>query len=791
MVSASALLPRRRPFSRASEEPYRRRLGDAGRLVAAVAVIVWLTHDSAHSSELSLAVFHAINGLPGSLRPLSDLMLDVARLWAVAVVAVAALVGGRWRLARDLLLAGLLAWLVARGLGLVLESGLREGLRATLRSKRSTTFPNVSLAVVVAVVATAAPYLARPTRWVGAVMAGLLVPVEMYLGTALPRSLGCAIAIGLAAAAALHLGFGSPAGRPTAEQVELALHELGVLAAGNVRLAQHQPSEHTLMVADDGDAQLAVKVLGRDERDTQLAVKLTKFLVYKDSGQALYLTRLQEVEHEAYALLLAQNAGIRVAPLVAAGKAGPRTVLLAERLVPGTRLADDPGISDAVLRDVWSQVAQLHHNRIAHGRLNSQHVVIDGEHATLTGFSWARTSATPEQRAADTAELLATTSALVGTDRGVAAALAALGPDALAEALPLLQPGVLSREGRREAGRSRPDLDKHLTEVREAVAKATDRPLPQLEQLRRMSGPGLALTLTFIIAIGSLLSAVGDPRTLGHLLAKAQPWRVVEAAGLAVSSSIGFALALAGSTRRRLPLWGNLKLQIAGSFANISLPLGSQALQIRFLQKHGVTGAEAVAGGGVVNLVGGVAAQVLVFLVAVQASPRSLDVGEIPQGAIITTLEVTVAAVLALSLVVLVVPFLRRRVLPPFERGVRSLVQVLLSPRRIALLLGGSALAYVLGALSLNASIHAFHASLPIAEVIAASTGVALVAALVPLPGGGGAVASVGLSGVLVGLGLPQSTAVAVALLNQVITQYVPVLPGWLSLRSLLKNGEV
>jgi len=62
--------------------------------------------------------------------------------------------------------------------------------------------------------------------------------------------------VGLVASAAVHFGLGSPAGRPTAAQVQTALRDLGVVAATGVRLAAAQPSEHTLMLAEDGDARL-------------------------------------------------------------------------------------------------------------------------------------------------------------------------------------------------------------------------------------------------------------------------------------------------------------------------------------------------------------------------------------------------------------------------------------------------------------------------------------------------------------------------------------------------------
>ena len=59
------------------------------------------------------------------------------------------------------------------------------------------------------------------------------------------------------------------------------------------------------MLAEDDDGPLHVRVLGRDEADAQFMAKLWRFLLYKDGGPTLHLTRLEDVEHEAYTLLLA------------------------------------------------------------------------------------------------------------------------------------------------------------------------------------------------------------------------------------------------------------------------------------------------------------------------------------------------------------------------------------------------------------------------------------------------------------------------------------------------------
>ena len=64
---------------------------------------------------------------------------------------------------------------------------------------------------------------------------------------------------------------------------------------------------------NDDHGPLWVRVIGRDEADSQFFAKLWRFVVYKDSGPQLYLSREQDVEHEAYTLLLAQRAGVQVA----------------------------------------------------------------------------------------------------------------------------------------------------------------------------------------------------------------------------------------------------------------------------------------------------------------------------------------------------------------------------------------------------------------------------------------------------------------------------------------------
>ena len=744
--------PPRRAFGPASEEPYRRRASDWVRLVSASVLLALLAARATRVSTTEANIFDLFQSLPKGLEPLFRVLLRLGALWALGLVGAAALIGRRWRLARDLLLAGLLAWAVARVLGsdVVGHIGLRASLRTLTHRTTTPTFPLVRLSLVCAVVAAAGPYVGRPVRRLGQVVVIAVALSAIYLGEAFPKDVLGGLLVGWGAAAGVHLLFGSPGGRLTSAQVGVALRQVG-FDATNIGLAPTQSPDASVFLGEDADGRLVVKAIGRDEVDAQLLAKAWRFVVYKEPAPPLYLSRAQQVEHEACMALLAGSGGVRVPPVLFVGKAGPNAALLVTRSLEGRRLSDlDPSkVTDALLEAIWAEVATLHASRIAHGSLDAAHVVVNDQGAALVGFVKASTNGFERRRARDIAELLASSSALVSEERAVAAAARVLGAAALADAIPFLQPAILGRQSQSLLG-TRRDLRQHLEGLRRQAAAAAAVEPPALAQLQRFRTSSVLLAASSLVAVAALLNQVGAPQHAWDTVRQAS-WGWA-GAGLAVSlvTNLPYAVALMGTLPLRLPLWPTTELQLAMSYSNLAIPvIGGTGFQIRFLQRQGADLPAAVAAGGLLSTAATVISQIPLLILAIYLSPNSLDIGGVAVSGIVKTLAVAFLVLGVGTAVTLGVPRLRRTVVPPVVEAASTIWTALRSLRQVALMVGGNMAVSLMFGFCLLCCVRAFGGDLSYWTLLAVTIGVGTLSALIPVPGGGSAVGSVGMAGVL------------------------------------------
>ena len=252
------------------------------------------------------------------------------------------------------------------------------------------------------------------------------------------------------------------------------------------------------------------------------------------------------------------------------------------------------------------------------------------------------------------------------------------------------------------------------------------------------------------------------------------------------------AVALRGAVPTPLPFGPCVAVQSAVKFLNLTVPgsAGSIALSIRFLQKQGAETGEAVASGAIVGLSDTIVQILLIVcllpFVRLHFDTKQLS-GALPSG----TFVAVIFAILAVAVVaVLTVPALRRRVVPQIRSAFHALWEVARSGHKLAQLFGGSLAAEVLFALTLGAASRAYGLHLALAQLILVNVVASSLAGLVPVPGGIGA-AEAAIAGGLVALGVPESTAFAVALTHRLATYYTPPIWGYFSLRWLRRTGHV
>src|SRR5215211_2984968 len=166
-----------------AEPTLERHPGDVLRVVAGLATLAVLafvaTSDRITVFEADLT--RLVVDLPSPLTGTLEALRWLGSLPAVAVCAALALLARRPRLARDLVVAGLLAELLTVGLDAVVDRGGPSDLVAGVVQRVTTDvegFPSPTTAVAAALVGVAAPYLPRTIRrvtWLAVALAGLAV----------------------------------------------------------------------------------------------------------------------------------------------------------------------------------------------------------------------------------------------------------------------------------------------------------------------------------------------------------------------------------------------------------------------------------------------------------------------------------------------------------------------------------------------------------------------------------------------------------------------------------------
>ncbi|MGW8781859.1 flippase-like domain-containing protein [Streptomyces sp. NPDC055796] len=808
-----------------------------------------------------------------------DLLIKVAGLVSsIAVLLVPVAFAIERLIKRDgLRIAdGVLAAVLAHGVTLATDLWVSQAASDTIQdalTRQTTVGGPITdpvhgyLAPVIAYM-TAVGMTRRP-RWRVALWVVLLLDAFAMLvsGYTTPFSIMLTVLIGWSVAYGTLYAVGSPNVRPTGQTLLAGLRRVGFKPVSAMR-AELPDGADASEVSDRGrryhvtledGPPLDVTVVDREQQAHGFFYRVWRRLTLRGITTRRSLQSLrQALEQEALLAYAAIAAGANAPKLIATSELGPDAVMLVYEHLDGRPLdaLADEEITDDLTRNTWKQVRALQSRRIAHRRLTGDALVVDRSgNVVLTDLRGGEIAAGDLVLRMDIAQLLTTLGLRIGAERAVASAVSVLGPDAVADCLPLLQPIALSRSTRatlRRLARERADRQREAVlessraakAAREAAAeeakpdrkagKAGARPsaataaekkaekkalddaldgareedlLSQIRQqvlLIRPQAPVEPARLerirprTLVSFIAGAFGAYFLLTQLAHvdfatIVGEAQ-WGWVGAA-LAFSALTYFAAAMSllGFVPERVSFLRTVVAQVAGSFVKLVAPaaVGGVALNTRFLQRAGIRPGLAVASVGASQLFG-LASHVLLLLAFGYLTGTEKTPEMTPSRTVIAGL-LTVAV---LVLVVTAVPFLRKfvatRVRALFAGVVPRMLDVLQRPQKLMTGIGGMLLLTGCFVMCLDASIRAFGGGQAISYASIAVVFLAGNALGSAAPTPGGIGAvETTLTLGLIAAGLEKEVAISAVLLFRLMTFWLPVLPGWLSFNYLTRKEAI
>jgi glycosyltransferase 2 family protein len=780
-------------FAPVGDGQRRRRGSDGVRLATAVVVLVCSVLVIHYDSRVDRAIAQVINPPPRSITWLVTVVYEAGSYGVAIALILLALVARRWVIARDIALSVAGAAAVSGILVVILGShGGRPG--GIVIDGYYLTFPVLQIALFMAVASAALPYLARGVQRLIEIFIALVALASAVGGHGLPVNVVGSLAIGWGVTAVVRLIFGSPLGLPSVSDVQSLLEGLGI-GSSNVRPNPRQAWGVAKYEADEtggtaNSGRLGIEVYGRDAADARLLTKAGRFLLYRDSGPILAITRVQQVEHEAFLTLRAGQAGVAVPELVDAGAAGPSgDALLVYRLPAGMALsdADAADIGDATLDDVYRQLLTLRRARIAHGAISGDALLIDAAAQTIVVMDFRNVSAnaSPDQLDRDLAGALAATAVAVGPDRAAASAARCLDPVTLEGALRYLHRPSLDAA----LGRSLRGQKGLLEEVRQRAAQAKSIDVPKLVEPRRVSWPTLIMIIGSLIGGWALIGVLIDVSQSFDTVIGAEWLWVIMTLVLAQLAYVASAVEGLGSVSGPLPLGRTVAVEVAKSFS--ALAGGTAAVfatRVRFFQKQGYEPSVALSSGAIMTTSSWIAKGVL-LIVSLPFAWGAINFEATPEsGGNSKLVWIILAVVVLVALVVglfLAVPRLRKLAADKARPKLRdiwgNLKGIASSPRKLVLLLGGSFGQELLVAMALSVSLRAFgdHLRLPVLIVVIMLA--ATMGGVSPTPGGLGVVEA----GMILGLtaaGVSEADATAAVFIQRLFSSYLPPIWGWATL---------
>ncbi len=654
--------------------------------------------------------------------------------------------------------------------------------------------PSQSVATGVTAVILLSPHLSRPWRQFGWAFVATLGLLRVVTARDVALDIVLAVGIGGVVGYGLLLAFGRRVVLPTPTSVQAALDRIGIHAL-TVEPAPFTATASLPFVAwlEDG-SRVHCKVVATGQYEADTLLRTYRRVRMRDLGEDVaYSTVRRAVAMEAMMSMAAERAGARTPTLRGIAPIGTGDeMVLAFSEVTGTTLDLLPPerITDDVLDQAWGAVAHLRTAGVAHRDLQLSSWILDeDDRLWVIDFSFGEPGASDGALSADIAELLAATYAVVGAERAVAAAVRVLGAPVIGTGLSHLVPVALTRPTR-AAVKAQPE---GLEPLVSATARACGVAAPEFAPIERVKPRTLVMAGLLAVAIYVLIPQLTDLPRMLQAVREADPQFVAAAALASVATYLGSAMALTGSFPIRVPFGHSILAAVSATFAAAAAPPGVAhvGLNVRFGQKQGLPAPVAVSATAAKEVgVGAVHVALLVLLAIVAGSTGALrdELDRLPS---IQTIAIGVAVLLAGIGLVAAIPrfraFVADTVVPAVRHSLGAMRTLVSSPTKMLVLFVGAMLLQVGYIAALYFSVRALGGDVGFTTIGLIYLTVGSAASVAPTPGGVGAVEAV-LLAALTGVGVAAAPALAAVFLYRLVTFWVPIPIGGLSMRWLVSR---
>ena len=557
--------------------------------------------------------------------------------------------------------------------------------------------------------------------------------------------------------------------------------------ASSEALTEGRPSVHRLYAVWDSDgARYDVTVLDTDRQVAGFISTLWDRIRIKGLSSEQGLSVRSAAEHAALMALEARRARVRTPAPFGMAEADESVLLATDHVVGARSLGSLGSVSNDILGQLWDQLGRAHAAGLAHRAIDSSTVVVDSaSRVWLLDWDSGETISSELSRRVDLAQALALTASVVGVDRAIAAASRSLTTPQLASIAPMLQRVVLPAATRDALGRR----GRLLQELRDALVDLTPTAHAEPARLARFSPRTVIMAVVGLTALWTLLARMNFEQ-ISEAVSTANGRWVLAALVFSLATYLGAGLSLVAFSPVRLSVWRSTEVHLASSVVALVAPagVGGAAINLRFLNRKGVPTPVSVATVALVQVVQFLVAVVLLIVLAAMTGQST--------GLTLPSAWLVLGAVVLMAVIgsALFVPRVRTwvwaKIEPTYRQVWPRLVWIMSNPLRLALGVGGTLLLSLSYILSFGASLWAFGYTLPFSVLAITYLASNTVGSVVPSPGGIGPV-EIALTAGLVAAGIPSGVALPVAIVYRLVTFWIPIPTGWLSLQRLQRTGDL